>query len=69
MAGFELANVGRADVGEDIKLKIAKNTRAMVFTPALVAGMPFASNGFESVCPRILSLSFFLFGLRVNALH
>lgn len=69
MAGFELANVGRTDVGEDIKLKIAKNARSMVFTPSLITGMPFTSNGFESVCTRILGLSFFLFGFWVNALH
>lgn len=41
----------------------------MVFTPALVTGMSFASNGFESICTRILSLSFFLFGFWVNALY
>lgn len=69
MAGFELANVGRTDMREDIKLKIAKNARSMVFTPALVTGMPFASNGFESICTRILGLSFFLFGFWVNALY
>ena len=39
MAGFELANVGRTDMREDIKLKIAKHARSMVFTPALVTGM------------------------------
>lgn len=54
---------------EDIKLKIAKNTRSMIFTPSLVTGMPFASNGFESICIRILGLSFFLFGFWINALH
>lgn len=54
MAGFELANIGRTDIREDIKLKIAKNARSMVFTPALVTGMPFTSNGFESICTRIL---------------
>ncbi|EMI36416.1 hypothetical protein MTE2_4921 [Klebsiella pneumoniae VA360] len=69
MAGFELANVGRTDMREDIKLKIAKNARSMVFTPSLVTGMPFASNCFESICPRILGLSFFLFGFWVNALY
>jgi hypothetical protein len=37
---------------EDIKLKIAKNARSMVFTPALVTGMPFTGNGFESICPE-----------------
>lgn len=41
----------------------------MVFTPALVTGMPFTGNGFESICPRILGLSFFLFGFWVNPLH
>lgn len=51
MAGFELANVGRTDMGENIKLKIAQNARSMVFTPSLVTGMPFTSNGFESICP------------------
>lgn len=54
MAGFELANVGRTDMGENIKLKIAQNARSMVFTPSLVTGMPFTSNGFESICTRIL---------------
>lgn len=53
---------------EDIKFKIAKNTRSMVFTPSLVTGMPFTSNGFESICTRILGLSFFLFDFWVNAL-
>lgn len=69
MTGFELANVGRTDMREDIKLKIAKNTRSMIFTPSLVTDMPFASNGFESICIRILGLSFFLFGFWINALH
>lgn len=49
MAGFELANVGRTDVREYIKLKIAKNARSMVFTSSLVTGMPFTSNCFESI--------------------
>lgn len=56
-------------MGENIKLKIALNARSMVFTPSLVTGMPFTSNGFESICPRILGLSFFLFGFWVDALH
>jgi len=68
VAGFELANGGRTDMREDIKFKIAKNTRSMVFTPSLVTGMPFTSNGFESICTRILGLSFFLFDFWVNAL-
>lgn len=68
MAGFDLANVGRIDIGEDIKLKIAKNARSMVFILALVTGMPFTSNGFESICTRILGLCFFLFDFWVNAL-
>ncbi|MNR68551.1 hypothetical protein D3C85_1931820 [compost metagenome] len=54
---------------EDIKLKIAKNARSMVFAPALVTGMPFTSYGFKSVCLRVLGLSFFLFGFWVDALH
>lgn len=36
---------------EDIKLKITKNPRPMVFTPSLVTGMPFTSDSFESICP------------------
>lgn len=51
MAGIELANVGQTDMREDIKLKLAKNARSMVFTPALVIGMPFTSNSFKSICP------------------
>ncbi|EOV9655023.1 hypothetical protein ACN5L1_004387 [Cronobacter turicensis] len=35
MAGFELANVGRTDMRENIKLKIAKNARSTIFTPSL----------------------------------
>jgi hypothetical protein len=69
VAGFELANVGRTDMRENIKLKLAKNARSMVFAPALVTVMPFTSDSFESICPRILSLSFFLFGFWVNALR
>lgn len=69
VAGFELANVGRTDMREDIKLKVAKNARSMVVTPSLVTGMPLTSNGFESICTRDLGLSLFLLGFRVNALH
>ncbi len=64
-----MANVRRTDMREDIKLKIAKNARSMVFIPSLVTGMPFASNGFKSICSCVFGLSFFLFGFWVNALH
>ena len=69
MAGFELENVELTDMRENIKLRIAQNALSMVFTPSLITGMPFASNGFESICPRILGLSFFLFGFWINALQ
>ena len=54
---------------EYIKLKIAKNARSMVFTPALVTGMPFSGDSFKSICPRILGPSFFLYDFWVYALY
>ena len=40
----------------------------MVFTPALITGMPFAGDRFKSVSPRIFSLGFFLFSFGGNPL-
>ena len=59
MASFELADIGRGDMRDDIKLKIANNARAVVLSPVFVTCILFSSDGFETQpeLPSILLLS------------